>query len=282
MIRHLHFQVQHAMLVIESLKGTSRMTHKLFAVVSWGCAATAWLAKALNSHPDIFCTHSGNGHWKAHGRAPDISGSELMAVLDAIADSCYLAAGDVHGLSREDVEAVRTLFGDQFNAVVLVREPMARLRSQVALFKQANYRGWAGLDYVEPLAKAAGFDPSKLTIEQMHFIHGANMLNAIIKEKSIGKIYRCEDVTSDPSYLVDILLELTGETVAFTPAWAAAAVASKKVNAHSANQTGWNAFEARIIRSVVKTEAWEEYYSLGYPEVDLDDSVGIKRVKKLS
>jgi hypothetical protein len=34
---------------------------QLFAVVSWGCAATKWLAKVLNSHPEILCFHAGNG-----------------------------------------------------------------------------------------------------------------------------------------------------------------------------------------------------------------------------
>src|SRR5688572_5871200 len=32
----------------------------VFGVISWGCAATAWLAGTLNSHPDIFCVHAGN------------------------------------------------------------------------------------------------------------------------------------------------------------------------------------------------------------------------------
>ena len=34
---------------------------QLFAVVSWGCAATRWLAKVLNCHPEILCLHHGIG-----------------------------------------------------------------------------------------------------------------------------------------------------------------------------------------------------------------------------
>src|SRR5436305_15337620 len=30
----------------------------LFAVISWGCSATTWVAPTLNSHPDVFCLHN--------------------------------------------------------------------------------------------------------------------------------------------------------------------------------------------------------------------------------
>ena len=32
---------------------------RLFAVVSWGAAATMWLAKTLNAHPEMLCLHAG-------------------------------------------------------------------------------------------------------------------------------------------------------------------------------------------------------------------------------
>jgi hypothetical protein len=38
-----------------------------FAVVSWGCAATSWLARVLNGHPDIYCVHAANRVWEVLG-----------------------------------------------------------------------------------------------------------------------------------------------------------------------------------------------------------------------
>src|SRR5438034_719080 len=49
----------------------------------------------------------------------------------------YLAAGDVHGVSRKEVCTLRTAFGDRFQAVALVRDPLPRLQSQLALFERA-------------------------------------------------------------------------------------------------------------------------------------------------
>jgi hypothetical protein len=75
----------------------------LFAVVSWGCAATGWTARTLNSHPDIFAVHAANTAWAMLGGGRTLTGVEYMRVLGMLGTN-HAAAGDVHGITAYDIE----------------------------------------------------------------------------------------------------------------------------------------------------------------------------------
>ena len=97
---------------------------RLFSVISWGCAATHWLARALNSHSEIFCVHAGNFSLHQYGRAPYLDGPEYLRVIGELGTS-YAAAGDVHGVDiRSNTGLCVTPFGDRFGCAVVVREPI--------------------------------------------------------------------------------------------------------------------------------------------------------------
>src|SRR4029450_3655043 len=177
----------------------------------------------------------------------------------------YLAAGDVHGVNRMEIPALRTALGDMFGCAVLVREPLARLRSQLALFRQHDFKGWGDLQYVESIAESAGVAPASLTIEQRHFIHGASMLNAILEEREIARVFRSEDLTSDPGMLCDLVTELTRGSVSSAPQWAESAMTIRPANRHApASASMLNEWEINVLRSCVKPEAWNAYRALGY------------------
>ena len=72
----------------------------LFCVVSWGCAATQWLANTLNSHPDIFCVHCENQFWERLGGARNLDGWQYLRILGCQSPGSR-ACGDVHGVSRK-------------------------------------------------------------------------------------------------------------------------------------------------------------------------------------
>jgi len=237
--------------------------------VSWGCAGTKWLAKALNTHSEILCVHAGNHFMHRFGKGPRLDGFEYLRVLGAQA-SGYKAAGDVHGVSRGQVSDLRSRLGNLFGCGILIREPMPRLRSQLALFKRFSYRGWGALEYVDPIAAAAGCNPRLLNVEQRHFFHAASMLNTIVAETGVAPIYRMEDLSSDAERLSVCAKQLTNGAIEFSTSWAEAAIALGKINEHAskAQTPAFDDFERAIIKAVVKHEAWEAYESLGYRTPD--------------
>ena len=94
---------------------------QLFSVVSWGCAATQWLHKVLNAHPEIFCLHALNitllkTDTLKLGKKMD--GLEYFQVIAKLAYA-YKAVGNIHGLSCHHVPELRRVLGDKFNAVAL-------------------------------------------------------------------------------------------------------------------------------------------------------------------
>src|SRR5690242_17543455 len=53
----------------------------IFSVVSWGCAATDWLAKVLNSHFGILCFHHADLYWQRHARLPRLDTLRYLRVI---------------------------------------------------------------------------------------------------------------------------------------------------------------------------------------------------------
>ena len=75
--------------------------HQLFAVISWGCAATLWLHKVLNTHPEIFCLHALNNELFSTSTTKSekkIDGLEYFQVIAKLAHG-YKAIGDIYGVT---------------------------------------------------------------------------------------------------------------------------------------------------------------------------------------
>ncbi len=241
---------------------------RLFSVISWGCAATHWLARALNSHSDIFCVHAGNFSLHQYGRAPYLDGAEYLRVIGALGTS-YAAAGDVHGVDIRTIAETRDAFGDQFGCAVVVREPIARLHSQLALFKaNLQNRGWS-VDHVEHFINQGVALPVD-NYETRLTLHGIWMLNMIVREQATARVWRCEDLTTKPDALAEFATELTGGAIPIDLSWARAAVGAPRVEQHA--NSGHKPAERQLedwqidaIRRIVEERAWDLYSELGYP-----------------
>ncbi len=242
---------------------TQYAPRRLFAVVSWGNAATAWLAGALNSHPDIFCLHAGNNKlWRLAGGSR-LDGLDYMRLVGAMGHVARLA-GDVHGVSRHEVPALSAALGERFQAVIVVRDPVSRLLSQFALFdRYADLESWGDLSYLAPLIRETGYDPEAFDYRKKLTFHGANMLNTILEERHIAPIFRSEDLTSTPESLLSLVDHISSGTVPRRADWAARTVRSNPEN-RRAKRNEISAFEEDVIRKVVKDEAWAIYEELGY------------------
>lgn len=239
----------------------------LFAIISWGCTATKWLARVLDSHIDIRCEHYETRAWSLFGRTPQLTSLDYLRVL-AFDHEDYKAVGDVHGIARDEIPLLRATLGDKFGCAIIVREPMARLRSQFNLFHFWNYRGWGRLKYVDKLALSAGVRPKSLSVEQRHMLHGINMLNAIIEEQAVdARIFRMEDITSDAEALRNLVVEITGTKVDCDSAWLENVFHSMpSINQHQGpTSSDFDDWTTNMIGRIVKQEAWKIYETLGYP-----------------
>jgi hypothetical protein len=233
---------------------------QLFAVVSWGCAATKWLAKVLNSHPEILCIHAGNGAL-ARFSGP-IDSLKYFHVLSLLGQG-YKAVGDVHGLPRRDLSKLKETFGDRFNAAIVVREPMARLRSQMALYRESPGLGRWDLSYLDPLIASENLEVN--CEESRMFVHAANMLNAIAEEIPCGPIYKAEDLTVNPDILAGLIVCLSAGRIVTDREWLERCLSRGKVNAHAKREAvGFTDWEVGVLRAVVRPESWRMYQNLGY------------------
>jgi hypothetical protein len=233
--------------------------NQVFAVVSWGCAATKWLAKALNSHPEILCLHAGNG---AMARLSIPVGSiQYLTLLSNLGEG-YIAVGDVHGFSASEISKLREAFGSRFNAVIVVREPIARLRSTLALYEHRRLEA-PEFRYAETLIEHKNIHAK--SEESKMFVHAADMLNVVIEEISQGTIYKAEDLTTKPSTLAALTAEITGGQIGMNQEWLKTCGGLKKVNAHARDEAAaLNGWQVDVMRRVVRPESWRIYQELGY------------------
>lgn len=242
---------------------------QLFCVVSWGCAATAWLARVLNRHPDIYCVHAANLAWHVLGNADKQDGVEYLRIIGQQGHA-HVAAGEVHGVSRNLVTECRHALGEKFNAVVVVRDPVSRLHSQLALYQDfEGLQAW-NIDHVEAILTSVGLAVAASDYESRFFVHAANMLNAILDESGVGRIYRSEDLTSSRETLGEFVQEITRGKVSPDSDWLQSALQTKPVNVHAGRRprrelTDW---QMDVVRRVVDQRAWETYESLGYAPPD--------------
>jgi hypothetical protein len=251
---------------------------QLFCVVSWGCAATAWLATVLNRHPDIYCVHAANLYWHVLGNCEKLDGVPYLRIIGSQGHA-HVAAGGVHGLSRHLVAECRRSFGDKFNAAVVVREPISRLLSQLALYRDfEGLRVW-DVDYLDTILSRTGIALAPGDYQSRLFVHAANMLNAILEECDIGKIYRSEDLTSNSQVLGEFVEEITRGKVSPDHDWLQSAIEFKKVNVHAGRHARrqLDEWQIDVIRKVVDPTAWEIYESLGYARPDFAALRGRRR-----
>ena len=244
----------------------------LFAIVSWGAAATRWLAKTLNSHPEIFATH----HLQNTIGEASLNGQRILRAI-AFLSKAYIAGGDVHGIAREEIPALRHLLGERLVSVVLVREPIARLKSQFAFFDAyAHTRHWTGLEYLYPLLSNVGLTKKDVFYNQLLVMHGASLLNCIVQERSVGRIYRSEDLTSDAETLATLVTELSQGAITPSEEWTRAALATSRANVRVGSDeyvlTDWH---KHVIRTIVEPRAWALYEELGYERPDFVRSTEI-------
>lgn len=238
---------------------------RVFAVLTWGLSASTWLACALNAHPDIFCVHAANAPWSTFAGARRLDGPEYLNLLAREGYGC-IAAGDVHGLNRDDLARCRAVFGNSFGSAITVREPIARVRSSFGHFDgDPDYR-----PDVSPVQKwlDLGIRLPADTYEARREVLGIAALNTIELEWGVAKIWRSEDLTGNSTRLCEFIAELTHDSVMPDLPWADSIIRKPRVNSHGGRRRQLEAWHIEAIRKIVTPRAWDYYAQLGYPRPD--------------
>jgi len=242
----------------------------LFAVITWGCAGTKWLAQVLNGHPEVFCIHALRYCVDVNdgiaGRLDDV---QVLSAVERMGGGLPLA-GEVHGLARTSVPRLQAKFGKRFRCAGLVRSPAPRLRSQLALFATHNYspQAWPNMEYVDCLAGFARVAGTVRSYEQLMFVHAVNMLNAVLEEQELFPLYRLEDLSTNPAALRGFIDHLSGGCIDVDDAFLAWAQSLGSPNSHVAlagkAPRPFEDWQVDVIRAILRPEAVEAYQGLGY------------------
>jgi hypothetical protein len=243
---------------------------QLFAVISWGCAATTWIARALNSHPDIFCVHALNVALERVSGGPRLDGVDYLRILDP-QSFAHPAAGDVHGVSPATLPALREEFGDRFRSVVVVRDPLPRLGSLLSFFDRVGRVEAWDLTHSDSLVEEKAIELPDRDYATRFFVHAANMLNAVVGEVAAGPIYRAEDITSSRAALAAFVTDVTGGAVRPTRGWITKTRRGARVNVNPRQDAGLADWQRDVVTQIVQPEAWTLYRALGY---ELPDWIG--------
>jgi hypothetical protein len=245
--------------------GELQQAPRLFSVVSWGAAATSWLASALNDCPDVFCLHAANRVWSRLSGATVVDGLLYLQIVGRLGYTAN-AAGDVHGISQTHIQSIKQHYGDAFRCAVLVRDPFCRLLSQLAIFSQYSdpRLTYGDLSYLNDKFPEAVKQLPGGEHEELLFLHAANMLNSIIDETSAGPIWRMEDLTANPTELINAANYLTTHSVAPPADWAKKWAGYRKLNQHAEMTIDFSSWQRRALRSTVLPEAITAYRALGY------------------
>jgi hypothetical protein len=242
---------------------------RVFAVVSWGCAATHWLARVLNSHPDILCLHHVASQIRyITGQSDPVDYRRIMLVLQGSGQG-HALVGDVHGVDTISAQTLIDWYGDGFRCVCLLRDPVPRLASNFAMFELFATRAPGMLDqFTNSARRLACYEKLAHRLaspERLFFVHCAQMLNSVLHERQLATIYRMEDVTRSPAVLRRLIDELSAGTVAATESFAQAALTAERSHSHRKGRNFELAdWQLEVLQHVVAREAWLAYADLGY------------------
>ncbi len=180
----------------------------------------------------------------------------------------YLAAGDVHGVSKRYIPKLRKVFGENFSTAVLVRDPLQRIKSHQSHIKA--YRGyhpaWLNTDHIDTIIDRKGLNINKNDTVKKVFVHSVNMLNAVTEEAKIGRIFKFEDFTRNPETLGELVREITKKKIDPDIQWLTTAIGTSKTNIHNLTKKPiqFSDWQIEVFNKVVLESAWRIYKNLGY------------------
>lgn len=249
----------------------------------WGGAGSRWLARLLNSHRDILCLHS-----PQLPRFDESSSEDELEVIRHFFDAGrhgHPVIGFTHGISLDWKDEIEAEFRAWLRCFVIVRHPIKRIRSVVALcrrhqaelgenWEQQTVAAWQPIaeEFVETGAGAVPTD-----FRFLSHLYACKMVTAIREElKSNYPIFRIEDLGAEVSEVRRLLGHISAELEPM-PEETLAYMQSLTVGSHAGSAKSateiWHSWAEDFkdaFRRMVPNEILSEYQRLGYvfPELD--------------
>ena len=250
----------------------------LFAIITWGSTGTAWISKILNLHPEIFYVHelalvldqskkfSSNDFWD---KFDPIDYMKIVART-----SHHEVKGDVHSFRPKDIPQLKEYFGKNFSSVVIEREPISRLKSTMVMHNSQISKGYKFFD--TRLVNYTILRKKKIHLPESNyknklFVKAVNALNNIEAEVdyNCGKMYRMEDLISDPKHLRSLIEEISSGRLDKDDDYADDLL-NKMIKTPPTNiraskeEIKFEDWQIDVIKKVVNEKAWKLYSELGY------------------
>ncbi len=181
-----------------------------FLVTRMGGTGSAWLAKVLNSHSDVFCSHEGilaQVYPRTTYDADDLFKFTERLAAD-IMHGAYRAFGDV---GSAWLPQFRLIPRSLFTTAMLVRHPIRVLNTRLSRLP-ANDMSHREIDR-EQIEAIFDVDTRGLGPRDLHFLHDAGIWARSIVEalhfRPVEHVIRIEDL-ADTHNLIDVLRQFTG------------------------------------------------------------------------
>jgi len=243
----------------------------LFAIITWGATGTSWISKVLNHHPEIFCVHelasvlnqsklfSSNDFWAKFDPL------DFMKIISRM--SHHKVNGDVHSFRSEDIPRLKEYFGKKFSSAVIEREPISRLKSTISGYRSMLPHKLYDTRYVDYIILRKKIELPKSNYENKLFVNGVNLLNAIEQEvnNNCGKMFRMEDLISDPKYLKSLIEEISSSELTADDDLLHQMIKTPATNIRASKEKiEFEDWQIDVIKKVVHEKAWELYSKVGY------------------
>jgi hypothetical protein len=181
--------------------------HRRFVVCRMGATGSSWLAKLLNSHPDVWCSHEGVLTRVYPRTAADRD--DILAFVRVLAQvtlhGAYLAAGDVGSAWLTHAAGL----AGKFSTAMLLRHPARVLNSRLILSRTARFEFETPTFTRDCLRELWDIDVSLLPAVDCAFLHDAFIYASQVQALGRVDIIRIEEL-GDSDYCQEVLEKLTG------------------------------------------------------------------------
>ena len=176
-----------------------------FVVARMGSTGSAWMAKLLNSHPDVFCSHEGVAARAYPART--YGHADMLRFLDWLAwdtmQGAYAAIGDVGSVWQLHAFALR-----EFQTAVLVRHPARMLNTRLTTYR--HDQPFIEIETDASVRELWDIDMSSCEPLDRVFLHDLFIFASQTWGASRGvRLIRIEDMSNTPHCLSE-LKHLTG------------------------------------------------------------------------
>jgi len=190
-----------------------RGAHRRFLITRMGHTGSTWLAKLLNSHPDVLCLHE-HVISRAFPRR-SFDSDDIVELIQWLAGDtmhgAYLAAGDVgSGWTTHTV-----VLGGKFASAVLMRHPARVLNTRLRVYPVDNSYSEVPVTSRLTIRRLWDIDIEAVSPVDRIFLH--DLLTFASQVRLLGAVdlvLRIEDL-QEPEYCGQVLEQLT--TVRYPP-----------------------------------------------------------------